>query len=597
MSTLLCLFGATVLVPVLAATALAGGVPVFLGAPGGTGSVCIFDETLATPPQYPPALQGIRLLPLDVAGRTQIEELLPGRARWRDDVPLASRLELPGAQGSLYRFFRDDGATGVVHGLFLVDQQGAARAVLELSEPSSGVEPFLERVAVAPDGRAILVATAHAAGGNLLEIDLVSGAIIDRSSALAPQYFDGSGLGLQASWGVGISDSAILRFDRGQTGGAQAVPFAQPAPNWLARQVVFSRNGQYAATIAGDDPALAFAWVFCANDSAERASDTPAALSGAGFLPEVQGGPWLAVSDDGTLCAWKTGAGHAYSRELYLGRVPASPAEAPLHVTQDALFEPYLDEIGQYIFGPGGVLSFGAGDPEGLSPGALANMDVFQLRWPSGSGPELLNLSLSSGEAQPPFVTYPTLQPEHVAWLAGDEELLLYSSQGGIGDLLHVRLDHPGAQTVVAGASAYELLGPAEESLLFSQVHPQVSSDTGLRTLEVPIDEEPETLAALPPNQTFLHGVLDPAGARVGYVSGDGASEKLWRLDAEDGDVELLTPRPLHYGPTLTFTPKGSLALSVGQLGTPSLFVVWAASGPPLRLQPQAATGFILPGP
>ncbi len=86
---------------------------------------------------------------------------------------------------------------------------------------------------------------------------------------------------------------------------------------------------------------------------------------------------------------------------------------------------------------------------------------------------------------------------------------------GGIGDLLLVRLDHAGAQTVIAGASAYELLGPAEESLLFSQVEPQLTGDTGLRTLEVPIDEEPETLATLPAGHSFLRGVLDPDATHV----------------------------------------------------------------------------------
>ena len=85
------------------------------------GDVRVFDEatgwTLATPPE----LKGIQILPIDFVGRTEMLEFMSDRPRYRADVPSASRLVLPRAQGSLYRYSRDT-AEGRVFGKTLRSQ-------------------------------------------------------------------------------------------------------------------------------------------------------------------------------------------------------------------------------------------------------------------------------------------------------------------------------------------------------------------------------------------------------------------------------------------------------------------------------------------
>jgi len=130
-----------------------------------------------------------------------------------------------------------------------------------------------------------------------------------------------------------------------------------------------------------------------------------------------------------------------------------------------------------------------------------------------------------------------------------------------------------------------------QEHLLLAEtsVAPQGSA---LRDLELPVEEAPESLMPLAAGQTIVRAALD-SHERIALVTSDGSSERVWRVD--DDHVSLLTPRPLRYGPTLAFTAQGSIALSVGGAGKPSLFVLWRSSGPPLRLDPVPAVGFVLP--
>ena len=557
------------LVPASIATA-GGSVSVFVGPPGGVGSVRVFDETAATPPYDPPQLQAIRLLPIELSGRTELEEFLPERARLHAGAPEATHLRLPAGGGSLYRYARTGSGGGSLQGLMVIGPTGAATSVLEMAEPAPGVEPFVSTVAVAPQGDALLVATSVLAGGDLLEIDLHTGAVTDRSAGLPPLFLSGSGLALQDTWGIAAEVDALLRFDRASPGDAAPVPFAQqPAPTWFSQEVVVSRSGAFAATIAGDDAATAFAYVFAPSGPAERASDTPMALSGAGFLPHAAGGPWLAVSDDGAHCAWRAVSMQGYGNELFLATVPASPATPPLHVTQDSLFEPFLDEIGQFIFTTLARFLFAAGDPDYGGSGGMTNVDQFQVALPLTAGvPPIQNLSGTSGQDVPPFLVYPTIHPLRTAFVPGVEGSLVLDGVGA--DLLSVEVDETGADDTfsdVASMDLMELVGGALVVALQSSDDPH---EDGLWLLPDPLDDDTaQMVLALPAPNRVLRGVASPDGSTVGFVTTDGSSEFVWRLDVASGQVELLTPRPLVFGSTLGFAPNGALTLSVGPPGTP----------------------------
>jgi len=302
-------------------------------------------------PFTPPELAGITLEPLDFNGRTDLSSLAPESPRLRADVPGANRVELPAHSGSLYRYSRAvPGGPGLRHGLFVVDASAAARPLFEMQGVGANLAavPFLTRVALAPDGSRVLVATKQSAGGDLFEIDVASGNSINRTSSLAPQRFAPAGLQLGPSWGIAATATGVLRFDLSNASDAQALTFGGAVPAWFSGEVVLSSNGEHAATIAGDAFDSAYTFAFDLAGDALQVSTQPAWLSGAGFLPEASHGPYLAISDDGSQCAWRT---EGATREAFVARVPAAQPAVEEQVTADANYMDTLDEIGQFFFG------------------------------------------------------------------------------------------------------------------------------------------------------------------------------------------------------------------------------------------------------
>ncbi|MBK7877653.1 MAG: hypothetical protein IPJ77_18350 [Planctomycetes bacterium] len=156
----------TRLVALLAVAAPAWGssFSVFVGPPGGVGFVRVYDESGVIPAIDLPELTDIRLVDLDLSSRAALEVVSDARARLRDDVPGASRLSLPNGSGSLYHFVRAAGTSRETWGFFVVGADRIARVVIELPAVVPGIDPFNARIAVAPDGLGLLVATARGGG-------------------------------------------------------------------------------------------------------------------------------------------------------------------------------------------------------------------------------------------------------------------------------------------------------------------------------------------------------------------------------------------------------------------------------------------------
>jgi hypothetical protein len=236
-------------------TARAGESAVFLGIPGSVGDVRAFDAATAGAAHPVAGLDGIRLLPLDFAGHSAGDELSPRFPRQRLDIPGAARLALQNGHGSLYRFARQS-AAGDAYGFFVVDASGT-RILHQRPVPAGAPDPFVPTVAVSGDGAAILIATLPAAGGDLYEISVATGSTTLRTPSQGPLDFGPHGLALGAQSGFAAHTAGVLRFVRGQSGGASDVTFPSPAPTWFSRELVLSQNGSYAATIAGLDPTQA----------------------------------------------------------------------------------------------------------------------------------------------------------------------------------------------------------------------------------------------------------------------------------------------------------------------------------------------------
>lgn len=579
------------------ANAFAGQVSVFLGEAGKAGDVKVFG-TQSGAPTWPAALQDVRLLPLDFGGRVELLEYQPDRPRRVADVPQAARLLLPNGAGSLYRYVRGESDGSKTFGLFLVDGSGAATSLWELSDAGSGADPWLDVLAVAPAGDALLVATALAAGGDLYELDLAAHTATCRTSALPPLDFAGSGLALGADFGVGVASTGIARFVRGSSGDASFVAFANASqPTWFGREVVLSANGLFAATIAGASSTEAHPFVFDACHDAVAVDPTPRALASAGFLPDHLAGPYLAVSDDGTRCAWSV---LEASPEVYVGLVPPFGASGGVHVTHDALFHPFLDEIGLYGFLPTGKLHVGIGDRLDANLGGLTRMDVFLVGLgDDGANLAVTDLSQSSGSSYPPFNYYPTLQADRVALSPDREWTIVYSNPtGDAGLVLVVPTDGHGVvpTPAITGLDDLGFLELTDTHVLLGGERELASGDIeeiyhlayGFFTQAaavLPLDDE--DLGALHVRSNGWAGLATP---------NDQDGQWLWRVDVATGAPQKFTDRNFDYGPTLWVAASGALATSLGELDQPSLFFVWPPVGPPKRLQATPAKGFVLPG-
>jgi len=585
-------------VPCLAAPAAPlaqNGVVVFQGSPGLAGNVAVVDPVAGTPAQHPAGLQGILLLDLDFNGRTEVQQLLPGRPRRIELTPGTARLALPGGNGSLYRFSRVEPGGGTTFGLMWIDAGGAAHSVLELpgTGPAGDVAPFDARLAVDPAGGTVLVATTLAAGGDLLELDLASASVLDRTAALAPLDFGTAGLALSPTWGIAACADRVLRFRRGVPGDALPVPFGASPPRWFSEEVVLSPAGLFAATVAGAGPTLADAWVFGPTGSAVKASKIPMALSGAGFLPESSHGPYLAVSDDGTRCAWRT---EGATREAYMAVVPLSGgATTSVHVTADELYLDTLDEIGQFFFRLAAqtlVLSVGE-LPAAEAPGpGIENLDFYEAQLSPEGATGILNLTVSNGLVAPPFLVPSTLQPQGIALLPTGE-LVLHDSQNGVGDLISAVPGQSGIHVQIADVKSLDWLEPAGSRLVAVVRRSSGNKDREVWTLPASLTGPP-TLALSMPDVNLVARMVERADGWVGFVEVDPLKERLWLLDASSGALRKF--RRLLYGPTLAFAPSGELIFSVGAAGTPAVQGAMPPTGSPFRLKLPVAPGFVLPG-
>jgi len=406
-------------------------VSVFAGPPGGFGAVQVYDSASGALVAAPGALRGVKLLGIDFVGRTQLEEFLPERPRRFADLPgTAARLELPFDLGSLYRYQRLDPA-GAHYGFLHVRPGAVPRPLFErLGTGSLTEDPFLDTVAVAPDGRSFLVATKPAAGGDLFEVPFTRGRVELRTAQLPPQDFARAGLWLAPGDGLGVSPQGVWRFRRAP--GAQATAVPAPAGITWTGQAVLSRNGQFALATSGSVATAREAWVFTWTGAAVLASVAPAQIADAGFAPAFTSGPWLAISDDGGTAAWVettvTQSPPASFRDVRVTQVTAPVNNAV--VTGDLYLLDTLDEVGRLTFFQPGELAYAAGEVNDPVEGGLDGADFFSARLTQGVAPILRNLSATSGQTTPPFLTgIPTLTP-NIAHLvpqtAGNTKLVLH---------------------------------------------------------------------------------------------------------------------------------------------------------------------------
>jgi len=575
----------------------AGQVSLFETLPSGLGRVRVYDEVTGALASAPAGLEGIQLLSLEVNGRTSVTRFLPGRTRFHADLPAGTRAQLPGERGSIYHFARPDPSGSVDFGFFLVDAEGAVRVLHEL--PGVGLNgtqsPYAARLACAPQGDAFLVSTVPAAGGNLLEVSTgPAPQVIDRTALLPTRRFFPYSLHLTDSWGFAIAKRGVLRFERLPGAQVALVPVAtDPAPLNYSGHAALSENQMHAIFTAGDTPATLEAFVCSAIGPALRATPGPLALSGAGYQPEAEDGPHLAVSDDGQLAAWRT---EGPVREGWLGRVQAPASDPALHYSNDALFLDTLDEVGVFLFRPDSKFNTAVGSQTQLGANAIESADFFTLDTSATLGSATItNLSLSGDPAAPFLGGVPTITPERMALTEDNQAFWYHDGDPQHGLVSAVRTGQSGAELVLANVKDLDALEFASGWALLS-----IRRSDGARPYElwrVAQDlSEPAVRILTAADTDFARHHLSSGGI-VAFVQARPTSELLRRVRLRSGALESWAPTPSFFGPTLSQTSGGAVAFSeLAGPGGPATFRLWRADGGSVAIQTASTSGFVLPG-
>lgn len=578
------------LIPILILTggAATAQLSLFQGSPGQAGDVLV----LGTPDERPPELQGIVLLPIECVGRTRLQEFAEASCRRIADVPGAARLQLPREQGSLYRYRRADD-TGAVFGYLWIDPQGRPHSLYE--RHGTGLagtdDPLGRRVSVSRDGGAMLFATSPAAEGDLFEVEFATGNTVNRTEAIDPQDFQRNGLLLLDTFGVAVSRTGVFRFGRNPFAQAEelAPPGGQP---WYGPDLAASADRSTVAFLFGQDEKKALVCVLSSSGPVRQVSSQEMEISGAGYLPEVAGGPTLALSSDGSYVAWRTSSS---SREVFVRDTGTGSRPSDLHLSGDATLESTLNDTGVLAFFDTDSLLFAAGrqGSEGVERGDLFRVDLTR----GSSSFTIANLTRTSGQTQPPF-DYGTLR-------VSDGVRLVPGAGGAL--LLHQRRDdkHGFLRWVTPAGSVRSVLEDVESldtveiagSFLVATVTRPAGVDDPLvdrmRLVQIPRDGSAAFDLLLPDGCRLARQVGSRSFDRFAGVLEFDAFESIGRVRLPSIAGLSTSNQGLFFGPTTGLQRDGSFVGTTIIAGFPLVFRWSDADLSVLRF---GVSGFLLPG-
>jgi hypothetical protein len=573
----------------------AADVAVFTGAPGGVGDVLILDEAGVLPPISPVELRGILLLPVDVTGRTVLSELDPAEPRLRADVPGTTRVRLPAGAGSLYRYRRDH-AAGADFGFLLVDDTGSARTVFELAGtgPLGTDDPTPDRAALSPDGGTLLVASTVAAGGNLYEVDLATGAATDRTADRGPLAFTPDGQRLLGEWGVALTSIGAVRFERQPNATATDVPFVgeqSPSMAFQGSGVATSTDETTVAFVAGSAPDQAHVLSFGRLGAGRRVTPTAGSISGAGLLPDCLCGPTLALSPDGATVAWRT---EDETNEAWVRPRVAPLATPAFQITSDERFSDTLSETGMISFGTNFSLLLIVGQltpPGGPGGGAVESGELFRLDTSTNT---ISNVSQTSGETQAPFLAKGQLATEDGLWcVPGSSSVLAVRDPGtGVDELLQVDWSTGATATILDEVKSIEIMEQVGTETVFAVRRSLIGNPRDLFRLPAG-STAPVPMASFPESCDLTRASVG-GGADFAAVLDCGGLQWLGRAAAPSWSGSLVANQPFVYGPTFGVTSTGDVYATV-TVGGRNVAFHWAADGATRGLGILPAGGHVLP--
>lgn len=369
----------------------------------------------------PADLAGVTLvlLPLDVTGRAEPTDDAPGATRRREVGAAGAALELPRGMGTLYRVRRTDGAA-VFEGLMHVPTDGVPRIAVEVPALPGGGDAIAPFVAVSADGRTVLAATAAAAGGDLIEVDLARRSRRSRTGLTPALDLAAESLFLGDGLAFAVAQDGVWRFDPSDDDQATRVGVLGAPPAVWTRHAAISANRRHGVVLAGATTTELLPYVFGPAGPAAPAATEPTAAAGAGYATDTTYGPFLALSDDGVTVGWRAETTPLGAMEpvhdIFVAR--AGQSAPPNSPSGDLLLLDTLNEIGRVLSVRVGAIAYFAGEPNDPSEGGLESADLFEATVnAAGAVDRLRNVTGTSGDLVPPFLSataIPTLTPLRV---------------------------------------------------------------------------------------------------------------------------------------------------------------------------------------
>lgn len=566
----------------------------FRGAAGGVGDVVVHASSGGAP-TIPPGLAGVQLLPIDCVGRSPLLSLLPDSPR-RFAVSGATRVRFPLQPGqparSLYHFRRDASGT-TSFGFFVVDPSGA-RIALERSGvgQNNTQNPFLSTVALETTGGAFLAATVAADGNRLFEVQLQPALVVERTPVGGSSPHKLGGLALTDSLGIAVTEGGVLRFAPAIAGPAAAVSLP-PGTSWFEGSVVVSGDGSSAAFVAGSSPTSAHVWMVRDQGLPTCVSSSPAALSGAGYEPQSQSGPHLALSTDGSFCMWRT---EGLTREAWIGTTRANGTGPDALVTGDPAFVDTLDNPAEFLFVSARRALFLMGEYDPQTQG-VENADAFQLdlrTGPSGAiYSTLTNITSTSTASGAPFTGGELSREDGIFLLPGNRHLIAHldgSSQQGSLLLSQLGAKPSLPSTVLPDVRSLDGIAWSAGELLFDIRRTPPQRTRELWSLRLP--GPPTRRVSI--SDGFDFGPLN-ANAVGDFTMLVMSGPNRWLARLQNGgqpELFLRTPAPIALGPTID--DAGVVHTSLDISATQSLLGSWLPNGGILGVSTQGS-GFFLP--
>jgi hypothetical protein len=328
-------------------------------------------------------------------------------------------------------------------------------------------------------------------------------------------------------------------------------------------------------------------------------------LTGAGFLPDAQAGPFMAVSDDGGVAGWRARVFDPVemktTREAFMGRVQPPPGEVPAQITGDSFFIDTLDEVD--ILTAVGldklVVAVGA---RNLNPGEfpLENADFFQVTLDANGDPQFVNITQTSGDLVPPFDFQGQLAPVVTHDLPEAGGLLAWNElSGGTGELILIDPDQTGYQTVLPDVKQLDFAVGVGDDLALAVLRRFPNNDPH-QVLRVPRDlsTPPVVLNEVLLDVLYLYPVTTPDGWLAFLARTELGPEMVQRLHVSSGGgLETFPMGSGDYGEVLGLSPGGALLLTQVTGTGDARFFEWPFDGtPPIQLTAPVAPGHVVPG-